>query len=94
MTPTALTKDGPLVAMDCMGMLEWGLRYIWVEKKKSRRYGLVQNVEKITCNSFSIICDALLICHALLICGPSNLDFKFVTVLLDHKSDKLLDKLK
>jgi hypothetical protein len=22
-----LTRDGPLVAMDCMGMLEWGLRF-------------------------------------------------------------------
>lgn len=68
--------------------------YLGREKKNSRRYGLVQYVEKITCNSFSIICDALLVCDTLVICGPSNLDFKFVTVLLDHKSDKLLDKLK
>jgi hypothetical protein len=32
-TPMPLTKDGPLVAMDCMGMLEWELRFSGQETK-------------------------------------------------------------
>lgn len=34
----------------------------------------MQNLEEVTRNSFSIVCDALLICDTLVVCSTPNLD--------------------
>lgn len=81
---TLWTREGPLVAIDWMGMLNirFEQRILGAKMKLNKP---VQDVQQIACNNLSILSDPVLVDISL------QRGYQFLPVLLDHKPDKLLN---